>query len=131
VQAQILNLLADLRRQSGLTMIFISHDLSVVRHIADRIAVMYLGKIVEIGESEAVFSSPQHPYTRALLTAVPLPDPDRERERMRMLLRGDPPSPMNPPGGCPFHPRCPYAVDRCAQVVPPLETRHDGRQAAC
>jgi oligopeptide transport system ATP-binding protein len=91
VQAQILNLLADLRRQSGLTMIFISHDLSVVRHIADRIAVMYLGKIVEIGESEAVFSSPQHPYTRALLTAVPLPDPDRERERMRMLLRGDPP----------------------------------------
>jgi oligopeptide transport system ATP-binding protein len=131
VQAQILNLLADLRRQSGLTMIFISHDLSVVRHIADRIAVMYLGKIVEIGESEAVFSSPQHPYTRALLTAVPLPDPDRERERMRMLLRGDPPSPMNPPGGCPFHPRCPYAVDRCAQVVPPLETRPDGRQAAC
>ncbi|MDX9974037.1 MAG: ATP-binding cassette domain-containing protein [FCB group bacterium] len=131
VQAQILNLLAELRRDADLTMIFISHDLSVVRHIADRIAVMYLGKIVEIGNAEDVFQSPRHPYTRALLSAVPLPDPDREQERMRTLLRGDPPSPLNPPSGCPFHPRCPHAVERCAAQVPALESCGDAHEAAC
>ena len=131
VQAQILNLLAELRQRAGLTMLFISHDLAVVRHIADRIAVMYLGKIVELGPAQDVFQHPRHPYSRALLSAVPLPDPDKEHARTRMLLRGDPPSPMNPPGGCPFHPRCPYAVDACAQTVPPLEACGSDRTAAC
>ena len=110
IQAQIINLLAKLSREMHLTLMFISHDLSVVKHISDRIAVMYLGRIVEIGPAADVFDHPQHPYTRALVSAIPVPDPDKERARQRIILQGDPPSPMNPPDGCAFHPRCPYAI---------------------
>jgi oligopeptide transport system ATP-binding protein len=115
----------------GLTLIFISHDLSVVRHISDRIAVMYLGKIVELGAANEVFERPLHPYTRALVSAVPIPDPAREKLRQRILLAGDPPSPLNPPGGCAFHPRCSYAVAACSAQEPPLENVGATRQAAC
>ncbi len=131
VQAQIINLMFKLSREMGLTMIFISHDLSVVKHIADRIAVMYLGRIVEVGPATDVFERPIHPYTKALVGAVPLPDPKRERTRQRILLQGDPPAPLNPPGGCAFHPRCPYAVERCAQVIPGLESFRPNHEAAC
>ncbi|MEO6034948.1 MAG: oligopeptide/dipeptide ABC transporter ATP-binding protein [Verrucomicrobiota bacterium] len=130
IQAQIINLLAQLSREMHLTLIFISHDLSVVKHISDRIAVMYLGRIVELGPAAQVFERPLHPYTKALVSAVPIPDPVRERERQRVLLPGDPPSPMNPPSGCPFHPRCPYAIPRCAEVVPAFESLGDPTQAA-
>jgi oligopeptide transport system ATP-binding protein len=131
IQAQIINLLARLSREMGLTLIFIAHDLSVVKHISDRIAVMYLGRIVESGEPVAVFARPLHPYTAALISAVPVPNPEQERRRRRILLSGDPPSPMNPPSGCPFHPRCPHAVDDCAARVPPLESHGESRTAAC
>ena len=131
IQSQIINLLYKLSREMGLTMIFISHDLSVVKHISDRIAVMYLGKIVELGPAADVFGRPLHPYTQALVSAVPLPDPRRERQRRRILLPGDPPSPMNPPGGCPFHPRCPHAIEKCSQVVPAFETLAPNHEAAC
>jgi oligopeptide transport system ATP-binding protein len=131
IQAQILNLLANLSRELGLSMIFIAHDLSVVKHISDRIAVMYLGRVVEMGSSVQVIENPRHPYTRALISAIPEPDPARERERQRIVLEGDPPSPMNPPAGCPFHPRCPHRRDRCTQIVPPLDTLSDGRRVAC
>ena len=131
VQAQILNLLQELSRTEQLAMILISHDLGVVKHMADRIGVMYLGKLVEIGPAASVFHHPQHPYTRALLSAIPLPDPRRERARLRMALKGDPPSPINPPEGCPFHPRCPFSAEECTQVVPPLIERNPGQQAAC
>ncbi len=131
IQAQIINLLAQIRREMNLTLIFISHDLSVVRHIADRIAVMYLGKIVELGPPEEVLEQPQHPYTRALLSAVPIPDPARERQRRRIVLSGDPPSPMNPPAGCSFHPRCPYCIEACKVAMPPLVEWQPGHAAAC
>lgn len=131
IQAQIINLLEKLSREMELTLIFISHDLSVVKHIADRIAVMYLGKIVEIGPATQVIENPRHPYTRALVSAVPVPDPDKERERKRILLPGDPPSPMNPPSGCSFHPRCAYATDACKKAVPALHDTGAGSQAAC
>jgi len=132
IQAQIINLLAKLSREMGLTLIFISHDLSVVKHISDRIAVMYLGKIVEIGPAMQVFERPLHPYTKALVSAVPIPDPEREKRRQRIILPGDPPSAMNPPPGCLFHPRCPYAVADCARVAPVLETFHESEQrGAC
>ncbi len=131
IQSQIINLLFRLSREMGLTMIFISHDLSVVKHISDRIAVMYLGKIVELGSATEVVQRPLHPYTQALVSAVPLPDPRRERERQRTILPGDPPSPMNPPGGCPFHPRCPHAIEKCSQVVPAFETFRPNHEAAC
>jgi oligopeptide transport system ATP-binding protein len=131
IQSQIINLLFQLSRELGLTMIFISHDLSVVKHISDRIAVMYLGKIVELGSATDVIERPLHPYTKALVSAVPLPDPRRERQRQRIILPGDPPSPMNPPGGCPFHPRCPHAVEKCAQVVPAFEPFRPNHEAAC
>jgi oligopeptide transport system ATP-binding protein len=130
IQAQILNLLAELTRSMNLSLIFIAHDLSVVKHISDRIAVMYLGKIVELGRAEEVIERPVHPYTRALVSAIPTPDPDRESARQRIVLAGDPPSPVNPPSGCPFHPRCRYAQDRCRQIVPPLEDFR-GRDVAC
>jgi oligopeptide transport system ATP-binding protein len=131
IQAQIINLLAQLSREMGLTLIFISHDLSVVRHISDRIAVMYLGKLVELGEAAAVFETPRHPYTQALVSAVPIPDPVREAKRQRVILAGDPPSPLNPPPGCAFHPRCRYAVAACREQVPLLEPFAAGREAAC
>ena len=131
IQAQIINLLAELSRELQLTLIFISHDLSVVKHISDRIAVMYLGKIVELGPAADVFERPLHPYTKALVSAVPIPDPEREKQRQRIILAGDPPSPINPPSGCAFHPRCPHAVPQCASVVPALELVTTTRQAAC
>jgi len=132
IQAQIINLLARLSREMGLTMIFISHDLSVVKHISDRIAVMYLGRIVEIGPAARVIEQPLHPYTKALISAIPIPDPRREAKRARVLLPGDPPSPLNPPTGCPFHPRCLYAIPRCAEVVPLLEPfEQPSHRAAC
>jgi oligopeptide transport system ATP-binding protein len=131
IQAQIINLLAQLSREMQLTLIFISHDLSVVKHISDRIAVMYLGKIVELGPAAKVFERPLHPYSKALVSAVPIPDPVREKKRERIILAGDPPSPMNPPGGCPFHPRCPYAIPDCARIVPVLENFDESQQASC
>lgn len=120
IQSQILNLLMKLKSELNISMVFISHDLSVIRYISDRIAVMYLGKIVETGPSEEVFNNPRHPYTQALLSAIPLADPDKERDRKRVILEGDPPSPINPPTGCHFNPRCPFAIDRCRQVQPEL-----------
>ena len=131
IQAQIINLIAQIRREMNLTLIFISHDLSVVRHIADRIAVMYLGRIVELGPPDEVLERPQHPYTRALLSAVPIPDPMRERQRKRIVLSGDPPSPLHPPIGCPFHPRCPYCIEACKEAVPPLLEWQPAHSAAC
>ncbi len=131
VQAQILNLLARLRREEGLAIVLISHDLSVVKHLSHRIAVMYLGRIVEMGPAAEVFAHPGHPYTRALASAVPLPEPEKERLRRRVILQGDPPSPLHPPPGCPFHPRCAYAGPECAQQTPQLEARNGGRMAAC
>ncbi len=131
IQAQIINLLAKLSREMGLTLVFISHDLSVVRHIADRIAVMYLGKIVELGPAAAVFDHPLHPYTQALVSAVPVPDPAREKLRQRVVLAGDPPSPLNPPSGCAFHPRCRFAVEACKATGPALEEISPGRDVAC
>ena len=133
IQAQILNLLAQLVRQMGLSLIFIAHDLSVVKHISDRVAVMYLGKIVELGRAADVIERPRHPYTRALVSAIPVPNPDGERARKRIVLPGDPPSPINPPRGCAFHPRCPRAQERCKAAMPPLEkTKTDPtREVAC
>jgi len=131
VQAQILNLLADLRQMAGLTMMLISHDLGVVRHLADRIAVMYLGRIVELGDAERVFEHPLHPYARLLIGAIPLADPIRERQRERMLLQGDPPSPVDPPSGCRFHPRCPYATAACRECDPVLMAHEEHQQVAC
>ncbi|MBI3885614.1 MAG: ABC transporter ATP-binding protein, partial [Opitutae bacterium] len=131
IQAQILNLLAQLCRQMHLTLLFIAHDLSVVKHISDRIAVMYLGKIVELGPAAEVIEHPRHPYTRALVSAIPTPDPDVERKRQRIMLPGDPPSPLNPPAGCAFHPRCPYAKEICSAAVPPLVSAGPNREAAC
>jgi oligopeptide transport system ATP-binding protein len=132
IQAQILNLLSRLCREMNLTLIFIAHDLSVVRHISDRVAVMYLGKIVELGPAEEVIDRPRHPYTRALVSAIPVPDPEVERGRQRIVLAGDPPSPIDPPPGCAFHPRwCPHAVDRCRETVPPLIPSGPARVAAC
>ncbi len=128
IQAQVLRLLRQLQRDMGLTMVFISHDLAVVRHVADRVAVMYLGRIVETGSAERVFQAPQHPYTQALLAAVPVPDP--ARRTARVLATGEPPSPMNPPPGCRFHPRCPHAVPRCRSEVPALRPIA-GRETAC
>ena len=130
IQAQILNLLAKLVRELGLSLVFIAHDLSVVKHLSDRIAVMYLGRIVELGNAEDVIDRPQHPYTRALVSAVPRPDPAGERARQRIVLAGDPPSPLNPPPGCPFHPRCSFATEVCKSTVPALAP-HAGREVSC
>ncbi|MFA6288646.1 MAG: oligopeptide/dipeptide ABC transporter ATP-binding protein [Opitutaceae bacterium] len=130
IQAQILNLLAELVRKMGLSLVFIAHDLSVVKHISDRVAVMYLGKIVELGSAVDVIEHPQHPYTRALVSAIPVPDPDVERARQRIVLAGDPPSPINPPSGCAFHPRCAFAKDCCKTGVIPLISFLN-REVAC
>lgn len=131
IRSQILNLLVRLIKEYSLTLLFISHDLSVIRHISDRIAVMYLGKIVETGTNEQVYSHPVHPYTEALLSAVPVPDPDKEKIRERVMLKGEPPSPINPPEGCSFHPRCLYAQDKCSGITPELELKENGQLAAC
>jgi len=131
IQAQIINLLSKLTRELGLTMIFISHDLAVVKHISDRIAVMYLGKIVELGPAADVIERPLHPYTKALVSAVQVLEPDGKQAGKRILLAGDPPSPLNPPEGCPFHPRCAYAVPACSRVVPRFELLRPGHEASC
>jgi oligopeptide transport system ATP-binding protein len=129
IQAQILNLLLDLQERFGIAYLFISHDLRVVRHMSHRVAVMYLGRIVELADSDALYRAPQHPYTEALLSAVPVPEPGGGRERI--LLRGDVPSPLDPPPGCPFHPRCSKAVDRCATERPELREVGAGHLSAC
>jgi oligopeptide transport system ATP-binding protein len=131
IQAQIINLLEQLQAELGLTYLFIAHDLSVVRHISDRVAVMYLGKLVELADRNALYEDPLHPYTRALLSAVPIPDPSIEARRERTVLRGEVPSPLKPPSGCVFHPRCPIAVDRCGAEIPSLREIRSGHWAAC
>jgi oligopeptide/dipeptide ABC transporter ATP-binding protein len=123
IQAQIINLLEDLQSEFNLTYIFIAHNLSVVRHVSDRVAVMYLGKVAEVGEVDDLYDRPRHPYTNALLSAVPHPDPELAESKQRIILRGDVPSPINPPSGCRFHPRCPKAQQDCVDVVPPLEPK--------
>jgi oligopeptide transport system ATP-binding protein len=129
IQAQILNLMRDLQKQYGLTYLFITHDLSVVRHMSDRIAVMYLGKIVELAENNELYNRPLHPYTMALLSAVPKPVPGRSKDRI--ILNGDLPNPANIPSGCTFHPRCPYRMEICDQVEPELKDRGDGHLVSC
>jgi oligopeptide transport system ATP-binding protein len=131
IQSQVINLLADLQAEQGLAYLFISHDLSVVRHVSDRIAVMYLGRIVEEGPAEAVHDHPTHPYTQALLSAIPVPDPVRQRSRRRIVLQGDVPSPLDPPAGCHFHPRCPYVMDVCRSEDPPAFALPDGGRVHC
>jgi oligopeptide transport system ATP-binding protein len=131
IQAQIINLLEDLQAEFGLTYLFVAHDLSVVRHISDRVAVMYLGKIVEITDRKSLYEDPQHPYTKALLSAVPIPDPAVEAGREHVVLGGEVPSPLNPPSGCVFHPRCPIAVAECRTTVPELREIKPGHRAAC
>jgi oligopeptide transport system ATP-binding protein len=131
IQAQIINLLEDLQAELGLTYLFVAHDLSVVRHISDRVAVMYLGRIVELADRQALYDDPLHPYTRALLSAVPIPDPVVEGRREHLVLRGEVPSPLNPPAGCVFHPRCPMAIPECSRTVPELREVRPGHRAAC
>ena len=131
VQAQIINLLDDLQDEFKLTYLFVAHDLSVVRHVSDRIAVMYLGKLMEVSPSEELYTKPIHPYTFALLSAIPIPDPEENRRRDRIVVSGEPPNPIDPPSGCVFHPRCPSATDICREVEPPLARYPNGHLAAC
>jgi oligopeptide/dipeptide ABC transporter ATP-binding protein len=131
VQAQIINLLDDLQDDFKLTYLFVAHDLSVVRHVSDRIAVMYLGKLMEVSPAEELYTKSIHPYTSALLAAIPIPDPRENRSRERIVVGGEPPNPINPPSGCVFHPRCPRATDVCRQVEPPLVRYANGHLAAC
>jgi len=131
IQTQIINLLEELQNKLGLTYLFIAHDLSVVKHISDRVAVMYLGRIVEITKSKELYDNPLHPYTITLLSAVPIPDPDVEKERQRIILKGEVPSLLNPPSGCYFHPRCSIATGECSQSVPPLRDIGGDHEVAC
>ena len=131
IQAQVVNLLEDLQDRLGLTYLFIAHDLSMVRHICDRVAVMYLGLIVELAKRDELYEKPLHPYTKALLSSVPIPDPKKERVRKRTVLEGDVPSPMNPPPGCRFHPRCPLAIDHCSQEEPEWREVEANHWVAC
>jgi oligopeptide/dipeptide ABC transporter ATP-binding protein len=131
IQAQIVNLLDDLQDSFGLTYLFVAHDLSVVRHVSDRIAVMYLGKVMELSPAEELYDKPIHPYSQALLSAIPVPDPRENRARNRVVVGGEPPSPVNPPSGCVFHTRCPRAQERCSAEVPPLTEYANGHLAAC
>ena len=128
IQAQIINLLEDLRRRRNIALVFISHDLAVVRHVSERIAVMYLGRTMELADKHELYADPKHPYTRALLSAVPLADPWRERGKVIQMLSGDLPSPIDPPSGCVFRTRCPHAFDRCAVEVPPLKAINEHTQ---
>ncbi len=131
IQAQVLNLLADLQKEYGTAYLFIAHDLSVVQHISDRVAVMYLGHMMETSDWKSLYAEPCHPYTQSLLSAVPVPDPDVQHNRKRIILAGDPPSPIDPPSGCPFHTRCPIAKDICSQQMPDLRDLGDGHFCAC
>ncbi len=131
IQAQIMNLLERLQRERNLTYLFISHDLRAIRHVSDRVAVMYLGKLVEIADAKTVYDDPLMPYTKALISAVPVPDPEIELTRQRIVLQGDVPSPINPPSGCRFHTRCPWAIEACKEVVPPLAEIKPNHFAAC
>jgi oligopeptide/dipeptide ABC transporter ATP-binding protein len=130
IQSQVLNLLLDLQREMKLSYLFIAHNLAVVKHVSDRIAIMYLGRIVELADADTIYRAPRHPYTRALTSAIPEPDPTRNKQRI--VLQGDVPSPINPPSGCPFHPRCPHATDRCKVEVPQLRAAGEpGQQVSC
>jgi oligopeptide transport system ATP-binding protein len=131
IQAQVLNLLQDLQGKFGLTYLFVAHNLSVVKHISNRVAVMYLGRVVELAESDELYGLPLHPYTQALLSAIPVPDPELETKRKRIILEGDVPSPVNPPSGCNFHPRCWKAQAICREVIPVLEEKQSDHYAAC
>lgn len=131
IRAQVVNLLVDLQRQMNVSMLFISHDLSVVRHISRRVMVLYLGKVMELADRDALYRSPRHPYTQALISAVPIPDPDKERAKPRVIVTGDVPSPLDPPSGCVFRNRCPKATAVCASSVPVLETAGPGQEVAC
>lgn len=130
IQSQVLNLMLDLQREMQLSYLFIAHNLAVVKHVSDRIAIMYLGRIVELADAETIYRAPRHPYTRALISAIPEPDPTRNKQRI--VLQGDVPSPINPPSGCPFHPRCPHATERCRAEVPALRSVGEaGQQISC
>jgi oligopeptide transport system ATP-binding protein len=131
IQAQVVNMLEDLQKEMGLTYLFIAHDLSMVKHISDRIGVMYLGKLVEVAESKVLYDDPKHPYTQALLSAIPIPDPEVTRNSNRIILEGDVPSPVNPPSGCRFRTRCRYAMDICSSEEPQLRDVGDGHMVSC